>query len=71
MGEDDKSEIKVAGGSGGRSGLGGDDESGITVQADVISVLIDKMEIITLDLCSSLFPVLVAYSPLTSKMERI
>ncbi|CAN0852826.1 Katanin p80 WD40 repeat-containing subunit B1 homolog KTN80.2 [Linum grandiflorum] len=41
---------------------------GIDVQADVISVLIDKMEIITLDLCSSLFPVLVGL--LTSKTER-
>ncbi|CAN1854298.1 Katanin p80 WD40 repeat-containing subunit B1 homolog KTN80.2, partial [Linum perenne] len=41
---------------------------GIDVQADVISVLIDKIEIITLDLCSSLFPVLVGL--LTSKMER-
>ncbi|CAN1854297.1 Katanin p80 WD40 repeat-containing subunit B1 homolog KTN80.2 [Linum perenne] len=39
-----------------------------SVQADVISVLIDKIEIITLDLCSSLFPVLVGL--LTSKMER-
>ncbi|CAN1188251.1 hypothetical protein LINPERPRIM_LOCUS5106, partial [Linum perenne] len=37
MGEDGKSEIKVAGGSGGRSRLGGDDESGITVAGGVES----------------------------------
>ncbi|CAN4079000.1 unnamed protein product [Withania somnifera] len=39
-----------------------------SVQADVLSVLIDKMEIITLDLFSCLLPVLLAL--LDSKVER-
>ncbi|KAK4347111.1 hypothetical protein RND71_033450 [Anisodus tanguticus] len=39
-----------------------------SVQADVVSVLVDKMEIITLDLFSCLLPVLLAL--LNSKVER-
>ncbi|CAN4083996.1 unnamed protein product [Withania somnifera] len=39
-----------------------------SVQADVVSVLVDKMEIITLDLFSCLLPVLLAL--LDSKVER-
>jgi katanin p80 WD40 repeat-containing subunit B1 len=38
------------------------------VQADVISVLMEKMEILTLDLLSSLLPVLTGL--LDSKTER-
>nr|GME12032.1 katanin P80 WD40 repeat-containing subunit B1 homolog isoform X2 [Ipomoea batatas] len=39
-----------------------------SVQADVVSVLIERMEVITLDLFSSLLPVLLAL--LDSKIER-
>ncbi|CAL1397879.1 unnamed protein product [Linum trigynum] len=45
-----------------------DHSVGIDVQADVVSVLVDKIEIITLDLFSSLLPVLVGL--LNSQMER-
>lgn len=38
------------------------------MQADVVSVLVDKMEIITLDLFSFLLPVLLAL--LETKIER-
>ena len=40
----------------------------VQVQADVISVLKEKMEILTLDLFSGLLPVLMGL--LDSKMER-
>lgn len=40
----------------------------IQVQADVISVLVDKMDVLTLDLFSCLLPVLVGL--LDSKIER-
>ena len=40
----------------------------IQVQADVISVLMEKMEILTLDLFSCLLPVLLGL--LDSKVER-
>ncbi|CAL1372716.1 unnamed protein product [Linum trigynum] len=45
-----------------------DHSVGIDVQADVVGVLVDKIEIITLDLFSSLLPVLVGL--LNSQMER-